>query len=169
METLSEDVKEYQKHEKQVDFNNFDEIQTTTDAYDSSWWYGFTGLLVTLPYPKDSCRKLVEFLQVYYEENEVQLGVLSDFEANYTSNKAAWWYTRSTCLYILLNKILRQHNIEMAFLFGFFIQDLYRQLKTEFEIFKLTHLEHHSFVKSYRGQTMHIDEIKKFTIMVIVL
>ena len=50
------------------------------------------------------------------------------------------------------------------FLFRFFVQDLYEQFKKEFQIFKSTHLEDHPILKSYCGQSMHIDEIEQFKI-----
>lgn len=164
MNDLSVDVNEYQKYEKQIDFSEFNKIQTTTDNYSRSWWYGFIRLLVTLPYPTDSCHKLVEFLQVYYEGKVAELSILSELEANYRSSQAIWWYTRPTFLFELLNKSLRQHNIKLMFLFGFFVQDLYRQLKIEFEAFKARYIEHEPILKSYRGQIMHRDEIKKLKI-----
>ncbi|CAF4749625.1 unnamed protein product, partial [Rotaria sp. Silwood2] len=52
----------------------------------------------------------------------------------------------------------------MMFLFGFFVQDIYHKLNTEFEILKLSHLEDNPIVKSYRGQIMHVDEIKQLKI-----
>ncbi|CAF1127125.1 unnamed protein product [Didymodactylos carnosus] len=159
---LSTDVNEYQKQERQVNFNEFDKTEASTDIYNNSWWYGFIRLIVSLPYPTDSCRRLVEFLKIYYEEKTSELRILSEFETTYRSNQAVWWYTRPTFLYNLLNQSLRQHNIHMTFLFGFFIQDLSRQLKKEFDAYKsATLIEHHPITHSYRGQIMHIDEVKK--------
>ncbi|CAF3866295.1 unnamed protein product [Rotaria magnacalcarata] len=164
LDNLSTDVYKYLKHRTFLSFDGFSKIEKTTDNYGGNWWYGFIRLLITLPYSKDSCHKLVEFLRFYYEGNIKQLRVLSEFQANYKSNEAILWYTRPTIVFGLLNKALRQHNIEVMFLFGFFVQDFYQQLKTEFENFKSTHLEHHTIVKSYRGQVMHVDEIKQLKV-----
>ncbi|CAF4283802.1 unnamed protein product [Rotaria socialis] len=62
-----------------------------------------------------------------------------------------------------MNKAFRQQNIELMFLFVFFfIQDLSRQVKFEYENLKLLNLKT-PIISLYRGQLMSKDEIEKFT------
>ncbi|CAF1164796.1 unnamed protein product [Didymodactylos carnosus] len=58
---------------------------------------------------------------------------------------------------------LRQHNIELMFVFGFFSQDIRRQLKEEHEQLQLKHAENPK-IKLYCGQVIsptEIDALKK--------
>ncbi|CAF3740851.1 unnamed protein product [Rotaria socialis] len=123
-----------------------------------SMWSSLIELLCNLPYPEDSCQKLVNTLKVYYANAESTLRILDEFEQSYKPDKAIWWYTRPIFLCGILNKGMRQHNIELIFLFGFFIQDLYRQLKQEHEKYS------ESSTKVYRGQIMDQIEYLDFDI-----
>ncbi|CAF0974270.1 unnamed protein product [Rotaria sordida] len=94
---------------------------------------------------------LVSVCREEYKGNPHELSIINDFEKNYTSYRAIWWYTRQSFLYRLLNKALRVQNIDLIYLFRFFIRDLYRQL-----------LEYQcsSSINVYRGQLMFHDELE---------
>lgn len=55
--------------------------------------------------------------------------ILNEFEHNYSSANALWWYTLESFLYQLLNKSSNTMNIDILYLLQFFIHDLLRQLK----------------------------------------
>ena len=78
--------------------------------------------------------------------------IIYEFENNYSTNQAIWWYTRESFLYRLLNKAFRTDNIDLLFHFRFFICDIEKQLK-----------EHQctSSIRVYRGQLMSNDELKQ--------
>ncbi|UJR31822.1 hypothetical protein I4U23_019299 [Adineta vaga] len=86
-----------------------------------------------------------------YKDNSLELSNINDFERTYLPNRAIWWYTRPSFLYRLLNKALRVQNIDLLYLFRFFIRDLYRQLLK----YQLSTL-----IRVYRGQLMIKDELK---------
>ncbi|CAF3331652.1 unnamed protein product, partial [Rotaria sp. Silwood2] len=69
-------------------------------------------ILCYLPYPEDCRCKFIEALKEYYNGKEAELTVLKTFEQDYRSDKAIWWYTRDNFVHRLLNRALRQHNIE---------------------------------------------------------
>ncbi|CAF4196718.1 unnamed protein product, partial [Rotaria sordida] len=117
-------------------------------------------VLIYLSYPDGFYYKLVDSLKTYYNGKDSELKVLDEFEKEYKPDRAVWWYTRNTFLYSLLNCALRQHNIEVMFLFGFFVQDLYKQLQEEHEKFKLVHLTE-PIMTLYRGQIMSRKEINE--------
>ncbi|CAF1605063.1 unnamed protein product [Didymodactylos carnosus] len=150
------DVQTYLKEEKNI-LNESNKKDESTDVHLHSWWPEFIDALCYLPYP-DSCReRLVLSLRSYYEGKDEELKALDEFERDYTPAKAVRWYTRDTFLYRILNRALRQHNVQLCFLFGFFVRDLYRQLKEEYEKLKAAQLT--STV--YRGQVMSLDEIQR--------
>jgi hypothetical protein len=101
-------------------------------------------------------------LRHYYQDRDPELKILDELERTYTPDTAIRWYTRNTFIYHLINRALRQKNLEVIFLFGFFIKDMYTQLKTEHENFKTNHT-HNPTVKVYRGQIISSDELYMIT------
>ena len=95
-------------------------------------------------------KQLVEFCQQEYRDNDSQLSIVSEFEQDYEPNQSVWWYTRPTFLQRLLNKALRVQNIDLLFLFRFFIRDIAEQLN-----------QHRcsSPMRLYRGQLMSQEEL----------
>ena len=100
-------------------------------------------------------------LKIYYKDKLAEQQILDEFQSEYCSERAIWWYTRPTVTYRLLNKALRQHNIELTFLFGSFIQDLYRQLKEQSVKFESKNTEKKEIIFNvYREQVMSSVEIQ---------
>ncbi len=95
--------------------------------------------------------ELILLCKKEYEGNDVELSILYEFEEHYSANDALWWYTRHSFLYRLLNKALRVQNIDLLFLFRFFIRDIEQQLEDS----KCT-----SSIHVYRGQLMSKDEVE---------
>ncbi len=95
---------------------------------------------------------LITLCKEEYRGNPHELSIINDFEKNYTSHRAIWWYTRQTFLYRLLNKALRVQNVDLIYLFRFFIRDINHQLK---ELNKCS-----SPIHVYRGQLMVQDELQ---------
>lgn len=96
--------------------------------------------------------ELINVCRKFYENNPQQLNLIKEFEDNYTSTKAIWWYTKDSFLYRLLNKALRIQNIDLLFLFRFIIYDIEQQLKQN---------QCTSTIRAYRGQLMSNDEINQ--------
>ena len=94
-------------------------------------------------------QQLIQLCKKEYRTNPKELVFVDEFEKDYRSDKALWWYTRDTFLYKMLNKALRVQNIDLLFLFRFVIGDIYQQLKQ---------YQHRSPIRVYRGQVMSIDE-----------
>jgi hypothetical protein len=95
--------------------------------------------------------ELIDICKKEYENNHSELIILHEFEQTYSSEQALWWYTRESFLYKILNKALRVQNVDLLFLFRFFIRDIHHQLK------KYQCL---SSVRVYRRQLMSIKELQ---------
>ncbi|CAF3851750.1 unnamed protein product [Rotaria magnacalcarata] len=105
--------------------------------------------------------ELREDVQNYSKSNnEVELKYVEEFHRDYTPKQAIWWYTRETFIYRMLNAALRQCDIKTIVLFGFFIQDVYHQLKEEHKKFLLLYPKD-SIIKCYRGQVMSYQELRQ--------
>jgi Tfp pilus assembly protein PilF len=95
-------------------------------------------------------QQLITLCKNEYKKNDTELALVCEFEHEYTSTKALWWYTRDSFLYRMLNKALRVQNIDLLFLFRFVISDIYHQLKQN---------QCKSSIRVYRGQVMSSDEL----------
>jgi len=93
--------------------------------------------------------QLIQLCKKEYQNNQKELVFVAEFEKDYRSDKALWWYTRDTFLYKMLNKALRVQNIDLLFLFRFVIGDIYQQLKQ---------YQCESSICVFRGQVMSINE-----------
>ncbi|CAF4271617.1 unnamed protein product [Rotaria magnacalcarata] len=151
---LKDDVHKYLNHDNETIFRKIGQ-ENTTDGF-MSLLVDIVDILCYLPYPEDCRRKFIEALREYYNGKKAELTVLENFELDYRSDKAIWWYTRDNFVHRLLNRALRQRNIEVLFLFGFFIQDIYQQLKHKRSIQNFD-----GPLIVYRGQFIRRDEINK--------
>jgi tetratricopeptide (TPR) repeat protein len=86
-----------------------------------------------------------------YEGNKKELAVVEEFSKTYSRDNVIKWYTRESFVYRMLNKALRVQNIDLLFLFRFFILDL------QDELYKYRCL---SPVHLYRGQVMSKEEVE---------
>lgn len=85
-------------------------------------------IFLRMPHTNTSKKELLTSCRRMYADNDEQMKLINDFDREYTSEKAIWWYTCETCLYKMLNKALRMEDIDTLFAFRFFITDLYKQL-----------------------------------------
>jgi tetratricopeptide (TPR) repeat protein len=74
-------------------------------------------------------KELISLCKDEYKGNENELNIIREFEADYSSDRAIWWYTRETCLYRLLNKAFRIQNVDLLIIFRFFIRDIQRLIE----------------------------------------
>ena len=156
---LKEDVQNYLTSQRGGASSNPNKSQKST-AHSFAWCTRFCNILVHLPFPQSSQHKLVSFLKGYYKDNDVELKLVQEFERDYKPDKAVWWYTRETFVYRMLNCALRQCDIKIIVLFGFFIRDLCHQLKEEHDKFLLLYPKD-SIIKCYRGQVMSHEELSQ--------
>ena len=144
------DVEQYLQQAKDGIFSEIGRDNYTTNLLTFSWWNYVISMICHLTYP-DNCREIfLMTLRHYYQDREPELKILDEFERTYTSHTAIRWYTRDTFLYRIINKALRQKNLEVIFLFGFFIKDMYDQLKIEHRNFQ-TNYTHNPIAKVYRN------------------
>ena len=81
-----------------------------------------------------------------------EVRIIREFKSTYLSNQAVRWYTRDTFLYRMLNKALRTQDIDLIFLFRFFIRDIQKLLQKNQCLDKC---------RVYRGQWMATIELDR--------
>ncbi|CAF1576730.1 unnamed protein product, partial [Didymodactylos carnosus] len=78
---------------------------------------------------ESSEEEMVKFCRQKCAANQADLKIVEEFELYYDACNAIFWYTRPTFLYRLLNKALREQDIDTLYAFRYFIRDLHLQLK----------------------------------------
>lgn len=157
---LKQDIRNYMSNDRNQLPGSLHGAEMPTDKSTDeshSWFLTFIDIVCYLPYPENYFSLFVDAMKDYYAENEAEIRLIETFAVEYKSSEALNWYTRPTFLYRIMNKGLRQQKIEQTLLFGFFIQDIYRQLQVEHDRFKTMHA---NVTKVFRGQVMSLDEIK---------
>ncbi|CAF0851784.1 unnamed protein product [Adineta steineri] len=104
-------------------------------------------------YSQTSRDEFLHLCKEKYGDNDYELSILREFEQSYTPETAIYWYTRHSFLYRMLNKALRVQNVNVLFLFRFFIQDLYQQLE------RLQREQNQTSIHVYRGQLISKQEL----------
>jgi tetratricopeptide (TPR) repeat protein len=94
--------------------------------------------------------KLVVLCKEQYHDIDNELKIIEEFDICYSSNKALYWYMKDSFLYRKLNRSLRLQNLDILFLFRFFIQDIQQEIKKNKCI---------TPIKVYRSQLMTKEEI----------
>ncbi|CAF4084949.1 unnamed protein product [Rotaria sordida] len=100
-------------------------------------------------------REMLEICRNYYRGNKKELANINEFEQNYKSTNAIYWYTRPTFIYRLINKALRTEDYESLLIFRFFIIDLCKNLQLKYDDLK----QHHEQFVSYHGLNLSPPEI----------
>ncbi|CAF0955422.1 unnamed protein product, partial [Didymodactylos carnosus] len=103
--------------------------------------------------------KMLQLCTYRYRNDNKQLQAIDEFDKNYRSSQAIWWYTHTDYTFIrqLLNEAFCTRDINIVLHFQYFIVDLYKQLQD------LSKLIIKPCVTVFRGQTMQkneLDELK---------
>ncbi|CAF2972271.1 unnamed protein product [Rotaria sp. Silwood2] len=110
----------------------FDEKNISTDLHDQFIHAQLLiDCLIRMTSSSNDKNGLISLCQQYYKKNNTQLMIVKEFENNYSSEKALWWYTRHSFISRLINKAFLDQNIDLLFLFRFFIHDIGCQLGKE--------------------------------------
>lgn len=124
---------------------------TSTDLKSESatfrWFQLFIEILFKL---QDQATEKIEFLRICrkkYAENAFELSMVQQFDETYVATEALSWYTRNCFLYRMLNKALREQDIDVLLALRFFINDLYLQLQAN-------QLQDPNLNLLYRGQIL---------------
>lgn len=136
-----------------IDIFNIDSI-TNLSSTELNGRFMFSKLLLDnlllIPWNEVDKNEMFSICEKEYSGNPVSLMTLYEFKRTYSSQHALFWYTKESFLYRLLNKALRTQNIDLLYLFRFFIYDAYEQLKQH---------QCASPIRVYRGQLISKEEL----------
>ncbi|CAF4685824.1 unnamed protein product, partial [Rotaria socialis] len=117
-------------------------------------------ILIELEYDVASMNELVMFCRERFSENDQELAIIDDFERNYHSKSAIWWYTRESFIYRMLNRALRTLEVDTIIKMGFFLRDLHEQIVQLYKQQFMNDNPSSSFVV-YRGQALTMKDFSR--------
>ena len=123
------------------------------------WFLLYIEVLLRMQHPEMAKDELIEICKRLYVDNPDELTNIDEFQGEYTSDKAIWWYTRDACFYRILNKALRCRDYDMLYALRFFITDIASSIKREHDQFILTSTNRSPFAV-YRGQFVSKNELQ---------
>ncbi|CAM4744774.1 unnamed protein product [Rotaria magnacalcarata] len=123
------------------------------------WFQLFIEVLLRMHHKSSDRKELIELCRKSYANNPRQIEIIKEFEQTYNAEKAIWWYTRDSCLYRMMNKALCAQDFDKLFAFRFFITDIAKQIKSEYEKFIRTNVNRKT-IRVYRGQLINVDELE---------
>ncbi|CAF4848097.1 unnamed protein product [Rotaria sp. Silwood1] len=123
------------------------------------WFQLLIEVVLRMHHKSTDREELIDILKEIYEEDDENMKIIKEFEANYKAENAIWWYTRESCFYQMLNRALRVKHYDLLFAFRFFITDIAKQLKKEHAKF-VSKIYAKDLLRVYRGQAIRIDEFE---------
>ena len=139
-----------QKSVKQLDKENVNFV----------WTQILLEYLIRMPRTDIDKSDMLEECRKYYKYNPKEIEKINEFEQDYDSELAIWWYTRDCFAFRLLNKALRIENIDMLYKLRFFITDVYNKLTELHSDFIQANREDFCNLIVYRGQSIATDEFQ---------
>ncbi|CAF4587027.1 unnamed protein product [Rotaria socialis] len=127
-----------QSIKEQVDLVNR-QIQTFSffDQHEKStaflWFQLFNYAVGHLPRSQQAKQQMVRICKDYYRGNKIEIKLIEEFEKTYRSEYALLWYSKQSFIYKLINKALRTEDVDLLYIFRFFIGDLSTALQQEHE------------------------------------
>ncbi|CAF4796999.1 unnamed protein product, partial [Rotaria sp. Silwood1] len=123
------------------------------------WFQLFIEVLLRMHHKSNDRKELLNICKLSYKDNVKEIKTIDEFEKNYKAENAIWWYTRESCFYRMMNKALRVQDFDMLFALRFFITDIAKQIKSEYEKFIRTS-DDRNIIQVYRGQLIENDELE---------
>jgi len=63
-------------------------------------------ILLSMKYNEQAKRQFIDYLHTLYADNKQGLTAINEFEQNYNNHSPAWWYTKESFIYSVLNTAL---------------------------------------------------------------
>jgi tetratricopeptide (TPR) repeat protein len=123
------------------------------------WFQLFIEVLLRMHHKSSDRKELIDICKNSYKGNYEEMGIIDEFEKDYKPENAIWWYTHESCFYRMMNKALRVQDFDMLFALRFFITDIAKQIKSEYEKFIRTS-DTRNIIQVYRGQVIGNDELE---------
>ncbi|CAF1187864.1 unnamed protein product [Adineta steineri] len=162
-EALEQDIKQCNRNDTPVSFVPPNENASDQDLnqLDPSFMYTeiFKEILLKNQYNQKSIEDFVTFCRQQYDANPLMLETIDEFERDYNDKSSIKWYTRTCFTFEMLNRALRNLEVDTIITMSFFINDLHRQIE-QLHSQQLRQHQKESFTV-YRGQGLAETEFEK--------
>ncbi|CAF0995987.1 unnamed protein product [Adineta steineri] len=163
IQSIREELTDLQK--RLLTFSIYDKQTSIKDLSKESalflWFQLFKDIIFQLPKSEESKYEMIEQCRQYYHGNQEELTNIEKFAQTYTEQDAVHWYTKQCFISRLCNKALRTQDIELLYIFRYYIQDLHKRLSLEHQSFRNTELNP-PILTLYRGLKLTHDDITHF-------
>jgi hypothetical protein len=88
-------------------------------------------ILIKFPSTPRCKKEMINYCLLEYMDNCTQQRVIQEFNNTYTKEKVIMWYSRDCFLYRLLNKALREQDVDALYKMRYFIRELNQQIQRE--------------------------------------
>ncbi|CAF1309732.1 unnamed protein product, partial [Rotaria sp. Silwood1] len=102
-----------------------------------------------------SIKDLVEYCRL---QNDVDEGQIRKVENEYRDHTPIWWYTAETFIYPMLNRGLRQMDVDIILKMGFFIRHLHQHIT---ELHREQKASMPANFQVFRGQGLSMEDFEK--------
>ncbi|CAF3886388.1 unnamed protein product [Rotaria magnacalcarata] len=108
----------------------------------------------------DALKKMISFFRQSYPNSRSHLEFIERLQSQYKNYTPIYWYTLDSFLYRLVNKALREHDVELLVEMRIFIRDLHQQIV---RLYENEIRSDNTMVPStvYRGVLMPVNEFEK--------
>ncbi|CAF1553179.1 unnamed protein product, partial [Adineta steineri] len=162
-QALQSAVKQFDKDTIAVSFVTINEMASTDklNRLEPTFMYTqlFKEVLLDIKYDRTAIKDLTACCREDFSGNSSELQVINEFERDYHSQKAIWWYTRECFTYKILNQALQTLNAGIIINMGFFLRDVHRQIQQLHEQQVSSYGRNPFFV--YRGQGLMKSDFEK--------
>ncbi|CAF1535252.1 unnamed protein product, partial [Adineta steineri] len=118
----------------------------------------FKDVILHLPEPDTAKEQMIKVCRKYYRNNRQFLKQIDEFQEDYHQAVSIDWYTKDGFIYRLINTALRTENIEQLYIFRYYIADLSKQLRDEYQMLKQGNK---SMIELYRGTIITRNEVEQ--------
>ncbi|CAF1011460.1 unnamed protein product [Adineta steineri] len=119
----------------------------------------FKEILLDIEYGHKAIQDLATCCRDVFAGNSIELQLINEFERDYHSQKAIWWYTRECFTYKMLNHALRIMDADIIINMGFFLRDVHQQIQQLYEQ-QISSYRRKTF-EVYRGQGLMESDFEK--------
>ena len=139
--------------------------QSTKDLSKQSglfiWFQLFKFVILRLPNDQQAKDEMIETCRNYYRGNKLELNLIDEFEREYQSKDAIYWYSKQSFVYRLINKALRTNDFDQLYRFRYFISDLSKSLIDKHQQLLSSSDEQQHNIIVYRGAKLDKEEFEQ--------
>lgn len=156
-------IRQYDQDPIPISFipTNTDLSNENLDQLDQSFMYTqiLKEILLEINFDKQSIKDFANCCRNQCAENAPGSEIIVKFERDYDLHSPVWWYSSYGFLYSMINRALRNQEMNILMKAGFFIRDLHQHIR---ELYQKQSTEQETPFIVYRGQGLSSDDFEKF-------